>query len=335
MALLHADAFELGSTTAVQARYESSSAIASVSTSGRTNSWVDLGGGALEKRFNRGYQTIIVGLAKLSTSSTRELIRLYDSAGTIQLTLLEDGTTYKIYRGNSTTGTLLATSPTITAGITVYLELMVTISATVGAYEFRVNEVSQMSASNVNTRNGAYDDVQRVQINGQLIGGGAVNCFIDDYYIADTTAPYPLGYFLGNVKIEAPMPNGPGAVTGWTKFNDSNWRNVDESPHNSDTDYNYSSTVNASDLYSVGNLSAGSGPIRGVQLTHVSRKDDALTRAVRPLLRTGGQTYAGGNDSLTTSYAYYFEHWTQNPQTLSEWTVSEINSLEVGIQTTS
>lgn len=335
MALLWCDAFELPSAAAVQARYEDSSTIASVNTSIRTNLAADLGGGYLEKRFNRGYQTLVIGFAKLSVLSNRELLRLYDSAGTIQLTLLEasDGT-YKLYRGTSA-GTLLATTGTITDGITIYIELLATISATVGAYELKINEVSQFSASNVNTRNGAYDDIQRVNINGRLTNGGTVNCWVDDYYIADTTAPMPLGYFFGNTKIEALVPNANGDVIGWAAFNDSNYRNVDERPHNSDTDYNYSSTINASDFYQLTNMSAGSGNIRGVMATHVSRKDDAIVRAVRPLIKTGGAVHAGSNDSLTTEYVYYFEVWPQNPQTVSEWDISTVNSLQLGIQTTS
>lgn len=335
MALLWCDSFELADTNAIRDRYESSAAVTGLWSPGRTNTGLNLGGGNIERRFSRGYQTLIIGVAKLSTSATRELIRLSDSAGTRQITLLEDGTAYKLYRGDSSTGTLLATSPAVTAGITVYIELLVTISATVGAYELKINEVSQFDGTSANTRNGAYDDIQRVQINGRLTNGGAIDCYVDDFYIADTSAPAPLGYFFGNTKIEMLGPDGNGDVIGWTGVNASNWQNVDERPHNSDTDYNYSGTVNASDLYTLSNMSASSGSVRGVQLTHVSRKDDALTRAVRPLLKTGGTVYPGSNDSLTTSYAYYYEVWPQNPATSSEWEIAAVNSLQIGIQTTS
>lgn len=323
----------MASVAAIQSQYESTTNTSSL-FSWRTNGGLNLSSGGLEKRFNRGYETIIVGIAKNSPSATRAFIQLFDSNGGAQLTLREDGTEYKIYRGTWDTGTLLATSPAVTVGIGVYIELLVTVHPTAGAYELRINEVTQFSATNVNTQNTGTRDVGRVLLWGRWTDGSAGNCYIDDFYIADTAAPAPLGYFLGNQKIEALIPNAAGDVTGWTAFSDSNYRNVDDRPHNSDVDYNYSSTVNASDLYHLSNLS-NSGSIRGVHVKYVARKDDALVRAVRPLIRTGGVTYAGGNDSLTTSYDEYFEVWTQNPQTLSDWSVADINALQVGIQTTS
>ena len=329
--ILWSDGFELADITAIRAQYEDSGAPASIA-SFRTNNGLGIGTGYLEKRFSQGYATLVVGIAYYYNNPTwndTDIIRLSDSAGTRQLTLATTSSnTFQLWRGASSSGTLLATSPAVTPAFDVYVELLATIHPTTGAYELKINEVSQFSASNVNTRNGAYNDIQRVQVRG------ATNYLIDDFYIADTAAPTPLGYFLGNTKIEALIPNAAGDVTGWTAFSDSNYRNVDERPHNSDVDYNYSSTVNASDLYHLSNLS-NSGNIRGVHVKYVARKDDALVRAVRPLIRTGGVTYAGGNDSLTTSYDEYFEVWTQNPQTLSEWSVADINALQVGIQTTS
>lgn len=338
MELLWADGFELPSTADVQARYESVTAIASASQNVRTNLGIDLGGGSLQKQFSRGYQKIAVGIAHLSSAAQREFIILYDSAGNVQLTLAEkaDGT-WNLYRGTFSGGTLLATSAVVTTGVVYYIELLVTISATVGAYELRINEVSMFSAANVNTRNGAYDDIQRVTVNGRLTNGGTINCYVDDFVIYDAITPFPnsTNYFPGNCKVECLIPSGPGSVTGWAKFNDSNFKNVDERPKNDDTDYNYSGIVNASDLYAMSNMSSSSGSIRGVQLTYAARKEDVLTRATRPLIRTGGVTYAGSNDSLTTSYVYYDERWTFNPQTASDWTIAEINSIEAGIQTTS
>lgn len=332
MAGLWRDAFELGDLTEIRARYEASAALSSIA-SFRTNSGIGVGTGFLEKRFNQGYQTLVMGVAVFFNSATwsdADLFTLYDSAGNVQLTL---GTTtsndFRLWRGTRAGGTLLATSPTVTPAFTVYVELLATIHPTAGAYELRINEVTQFSASNANTRNGAYNDIQRVRLSG------ATGYFLDDFYIADTSAPAPLGYFWGNVKIEALRTSGNGDVIGWTKFNDSNYKNVDEMPHNSDTDYNYSSQINASDLFQMGNMSAGSGSVRPVQLSYVARKDDALVRATRPLLKTGGVVYPGSNDSLTTSYAYYYENYDQNPQNLSDWDISSINSVQVGYQTTS
>lgn len=338
MAFEFLDSFALGSAAAVTARYDSGSIDTVASTAPvRTGQYAVMSGHTLIKHI-RARTDIVMGVGVYWNSGftgPTEIIQLQDSAGNLQLTLKfnADGT-FGLWRGDSSTGTLLATSAAISAGFWVYLELKAIIHASLGSYEFRVNEQSMFSGTGANTKNTALTNVGRVKLYSLRFDGPVGSDLkVDDLYIADLSQPIPASGFYGNRRIEALFPNAFGAVTGFTPFgNASNWQNVDENPHTSDTDYNYASTVNTSDLYGMQNLSTPNGTNVVAQLTHVSRKDDALARVVAPLIRSGGVTYAGENDSLTTSYVYYPEIWNFNPNTSDYFTLAAINAIEAGIQ---
>ncbi len=341
MAIEWREGFELGSMAAIAARYQSVTAeFTAISTidTGRTGAQsVKLRSGAFTFRRPVARAEIIVNIAykQGSFGVGTDFIKLLDSAGGRQATLrITSSGTFELYRGNPVAaGTLLATSAAISVGFYVNIELKYIVSDTVGAYELRLNEVSQFSGSGVDTKETSNANILDVTINGLEIDSTtpAAN-FVDDYIVANLSQPIPASGFYGNIRVETIWPNAVGTVTGFTPFgNASNWDNVNDNPHNSDTDYNYSSTVNASDLYGMTNMSSPNATNMGVQVTYVARKDDALTRVTAPLIRSGGVTYPGENDSLTTSYAYYTEQWNFNPNTSDYFSISEINAIEVGL----
>jgi hypothetical protein len=341
MAIMHMDAFELGTVALIQSRYETvndSGNMTVGTSSGRTNQYAKLSSTELVKTLPTPTNGMVIGYAhKWDGSPTAvQFLKLYDTGGTVLITLQHnrDGT-LALYRGTFDTGTLLATSAAVTLGFWMYVELKVVIHNTEGLYDLRVNETSLFSSAGVDTQLGANQLVYKVSVGGRSNGNGIpTNTYIDDYYIANLSQPIPANGFYGNIKIEHLPPNTAGSATQWTPFpsNVSNWDNVNEYTRDDDTSYNYASTVNHSDLYSLQNMSAASGSIRAIQVTHSSRKDDALPRVVAPLIRSGSLTAAGQNDSLTTSYAYYMEVWGFNPNTSDWFTISEVNALEAGIR---
>lgn len=340
MAVLWMDGFELGSAGAIWNRYEYQGDGINAVIAGRTNQGLDCGNGSFGKAIGTQNGIIHVAYAMyFSFFSGHDILKIFspgypsDSTPHISIHCTASGT-FEIWRGSTTTGTLLGTVPAlITAGFWVHFEWKILIHASAGSVELKLNEISEFSLTGVNTKGGTTNGSGVVWFGARPDGGGFLQMYrLDDYLIANTDNPYPVGGWYGNTKIEALLPSGNGDVIGWTGFNDSNYKNVDESAHNSDTDYNYASTTNTSDLYQMGNMSDPSGSVRAVQLTYVARKDDALPRVTAPLLKTGGTVYAGGNDSLTTSYVHYYETWQFNPNTSDYFTVSEVNALQAGIQ---
>lgn len=333
MAIEWRDAFHLTTTTAVAARYTSGS-VTALQASGRTGQCISMTGPVASLT-----QTVsatrdkIVGFAMKQTSFAVDTIflRLMEG-GTTHLYLQLNATTFtiSIYRGD---GTLLATTSAgqvWTANFFIHLEFKAYIHDTEGSIALRANEVSWINLGNLDTRNGGTGVVDTVKIANTT---NNADLWFDDYIIATWQQPIGTGQWYGNIRIETLFPEDFGTITGWTPAgNVSNWQNVDETAHNSDVDYNYSATVNASDLYTMQNISTGTGSNVGIQLTYVARKDDAIERVTAPLIRTNATVYQGDNDSLTTSYVHYYESWNFNPNTSTYFSLSEINALQAGIQ---
>lgn len=73
--------------------------------------------------------------------------------------------------------------------------------------------------------------------------------------------------------------------------------------------------------------------VRGVAVAACARRvDDSGPQQIRPYLIVGGNRYYGTTFALSTSFTNYEYVWSQNPDTLTDWTTSDVNdvTLEMG-----
>ena len=253
-------------------------------------------------------------------------IILYDGA-TAQLTLALDGTgRLAVYQG-TTSGTLLGTGTTILSPGWHYVELGATINNTTGTCEVRLDGVTEWSGSALDTQASANASADRVTLWGQ--NGVAV----DDLYICDGAGSAPRNTFLGDVRVQALMPSADGDLSQFVPSSGSTHYNlVDEVPPDDDTSYVSSATAGNVDLYQLGDVAAVSGSILGLQVLPYARKDDAGTRTLAPVVKTGGVEYDGSAVALGMSYTYLPEIWEQNPATSADWTIADVNALQAGVK---
>lgn len=233
----------------------------------------------------------------------------------------------------SRAGTTLGTSSSgLTLNVGAYIEYKVTISDAAGAYEVRVNGASVLSGSSADTRNGG-----NASANILRLGNAANQTFTADYddlYLCDGQGSVN-NTFLGDTKIEVKYPNATGTTNDWTASTGTaanGYQLLDETAPNGDTDYLSSSTVNQLFTYGVENLSNATGTIHGVQTCLYARKDDAGTRTVAPVCRSGTTDYVGSNVNLGDTYAYLLSIRETDPDTAAAWTVSGFNSAEQGVK---
>ncbi|MGH7343291.1 MAG: hypothetical protein ACREK4_00130 [Candidatus Rokuibacteriota bacterium] len=273
--------------------------------------------------------TWIVGFAfRLANlpSSTQSLIALLD-AGTIQtdVRLNQDGT-LSVTRN----GTVLGTSAfALSVGNYVYLEFKCFIHDTTGTYEVRVNGSNKVSGSSADTKNTANATANQVKL-----GSAGLSWDADDLYICDG-AGSSNNNFLGDCRVDYYAPNGAGNSTQLTRGgadSGANWSQVDETPPNDDTDYNQSSNVGDIDLYDVTDMTHTPSSIFGVQLNLNAKKDDAGTRSIAGVVRSGGTNYEGGTQALSTSYVYYLEVRETDPDTSAAWTKTGVNNAQFGVK---
>ena len=254
------------------------------------------------------------------TSGGRMIIEFLDS-GTRQLGLEVSNGALRVLRGS----TVLATSSyTLQGQQWYYIELKATIHGSAGSYEVRVNRQTVLSATGVNTQNTANASANEVGFGGDGTSWG------DDFYICDATGTRN-NDFLGDVEVVTLMPAGAGNYAQWTPLSGANWENVDEIPQDGDTSYNYSATAGQKDTFGAQTYSATGTPL-GLQVNLIHRKDDAGSRTIRTLLRSGGADYSGTSESVLDSYSHAFDVWETDPADSADWTDTKINAAEYGYE---
>ena len=233
--------------------------------------------------------------------------------------------TYQIlaYQGD---GTLLGTSAVdiLKDYVWKYLEVKVTISATVGVVEVRVNGVEIINETGLDTKNGT--DYMR------YFGFSAIptnrTVYYDDLYIDDAQ-------FHGDCRVKTFMPDSDSAThTDFVRSTGSNdYECVDESDPNDDTDYIYANTVG--DISAFGITTGSLGTVQGIQLNNYLRKDDAGTRKIKPLIRSNSSDYQGTElDDVPANYTFYSDIWETDPDDSNPWTQTKLEAAEFGLEIT-
>jgi len=257
-------------------------------------------------------------------------------AGTAQVTLRANAdNTISVCRGLQN-GTVLGTSTaTFTSGSYFYIEWKVTIHASAGTVDVRLNGVSILSLTSQNTRNTANTSWNAavlgwLELVTDSCSANNTNTDFDDLYVCDGSGAAPWNTFLGDVRVDVRNPTAAGATTGWTPSTGSNWQNVDDAAPDDDTTYNSTSTINAVDTFVVQDAPVSGAAIFGVQHCLSLKKMDAGTCTVAPVVRHSSTDYAGSAISPSTSYAYGLVINQTNPGTAAQWTESDFNAAEFG-----
>lgn len=227
-------------------------------------------------------------------------------------------------------GTLVGTGTAVLNSTTwAYIEVGCVCSATVGTITVKVNGLTDISVTGVNT---GTLGVRKIVSSGDYWNNGAYQrC---DLYVCDGTGPAPTNTFLGDCVVETIYPTGAGAETQWTPSTGANWENVDDATPDGDTTYNASNTVGQTDTYTMAGLTSASGLIYGVQKMEYARKDNAGTRSIAPVLRISGTDHVGVSTNLGGSYDYVREIEEVSPASGVAFTIAEVNAMEVGVQVT-
>ena len=143
--------------------------------------------------------------------------------------------------------------------------------------------------------------------------------------------------FLGDTRIYTIFPNGNGNssdLVGSDGNQVDNYQQVDETAPDT-SDYNGSDNSGDHDSYEYENVTVGNGgTIAGIQVGSLMAKTDTGIRTARFVQRIGGTDYYGDEETLSTSYAPFFEVHETSPDTSLTWTETEIDDGQWGMQIT-
>jgi hypothetical protein len=317
----------------------------SVGSGGRNGTNRLFGGnntGVLASRvFSSTYSTLIEGCGCRFDSNAGGQLRYFLAfldAGSLQMGVRVNPTSHllEIVRG----ATLLATGTTpIVTGVYNYIELKVVFATgATGSYTVKLNGVTELTASTVQTAATAHAYADTVTLGWTTNNGASdVQESFDDFYCNDSSGAQ-CNDFDGDQRIEAIFPSADGAHSAWIPSTGvAHAALVDETTPNDDTDYVGSSVLNDIDTWAMGNVTPTSGAVKAIQIMSWVRKDDAGVRTVAPVLRMGSTDHVLADlPSLGTTYQYQPRIVEVSPDTggSTPFTITEINAMEAGIKLT-
>ncbi len=231
---------------------------------------------------------------------------------------------FALYRGAS----LIASTANylFTNNVWKYVEVSATISATVGAVTVKMDGSVVLTFTG-NTKNGGTNTTIDTVT---FIADGAPLVSLDDIYICNDQGSVN-NTFLGDVRVQALLPNGAGSSTQWAPLSGANYTNVNTVPPNVAT-YVSDSTPADRDTYALEDCAAGTGTIYGVQSVLAALKSDAGSASVKAAYKSGGTVYYDAPVSLGTSVIGYTALRENDPATSAAWTVAAVNALEFGAE---
>lgn len=230
----------------------------------------------------------------------------------------------EVWRGNQNTLLYRSANNVWTGNTGNFIEVWPVINNASGSVTIDVNGIQLVNITGQDTQQSPNAWWDRFEI---------YNAQVDDLYYCDTTAgagTNPCNTFLGDPRVYTQFPTSDGTVA-WTPKASTNWSQVSEVAFDGDATYNSSSTVGQQDIFNIGALPGTANTFLGVQVTVAARKDDAGARQINVVLKSGATTSTGTARNMTdTTYVYWSELFSVDPNTSASWTAANINASQPG-----
>lgn len=294
-------------------------------------------GGGYVKNLEAGRTSLIVGAALRvapfeNTGEEPLLLGVRDTTAQVAhfVRIGEDGR-LKLYRRQSSWDQWLSTSVTTAAARGWhYVELQVVQGTSNGTLNVRVNGVLAitLSAQNTTQSGGPLLTAFVGAIPGQAC---PVTVDVDDLYLADTSGTIN-NTFLGDVRVDALKPQGPGGLSQWTvePAGLPAWGVVSDADEATAI---RAATAGLRQSFDVEALPAMSTPaVHGVQVTLLARKTDAGNGRVRALVVSSAQTAVSADINLQEQAAWHTALFERNPNGNVPWTEGAFNAAEFGVE---
>lgn len=209
-----------------------------------------------------------------------------------------------------------------------FIEAKVTIHNTTGAVEIRVNGVTDLILTNVNTRpSGTNNYCNAIRLWAYIHGTANVSVFWDDFYVANVDGN-GVQDFLGPALVSYHIPESDSTVAWTPNSGSTNYSRVNEAPPDGDTSYVETSTSNAEDLYGISDLD-DNYEVYAVQANYHAVGSSS---SFDPIVRHGSTTDAGSTVETGSDYSCGIQVWEKNPVTNNPWTANQFNSATFGVR---
>lgn len=224
-------------------------------------------------------------------------------------------------------GTIFATSTaSVQSGAWNYVEVSIVLGASA---VMRLNTINVISYSgNVGAGATGY---QSLNFNGNMYSN--LSALFDDFYCIPVGAGSSYSTFLGDCRVISRLPTN-NQQSQWAPLTGtSNVAMIQENPEDGDTTYNSSATPGQQDFYSsTVALPGAPSQVFAVNTSSFARKDDAGTRQIANVIKSGTSTAQGATDTLNTGAAYtrYTDSFEVDPATSAAWSPAAAVAVEFG-----
>jgi hypothetical protein len=266
------------------------------------------------------------------TGYGQEFLALYGNSGTEQhITVRINPITRTVEAKCGATVLATAVAPIIQNNVWRYIEVHAKLSDTVGIVQVRVDEQLVIDFSGDTKNGGSATTFDKIGLGYQQYYGGTM----DDFYLLDTTGTKN-NTWLGDIDVVALRPNGNGSssqLTGSDADQINNYQLVDDPSTPSMTDYVAGNTAGLLDLYALEDVPSNTVTVRGVRVSYDAKKSAAGFAAAKPVLKANGSTTSETMQPLSTSETQYTSAIYEADPSGADWTISNMNSAEAGIET--
>lgn len=231
-------------------------------------------------------------------------------------------------------GTQIAASlPVIIAGGYQHFEAVLFCASVGGACEVRIDGVTVLNVTGVNTQAQATAVIGQVKVglfdNKHLSFPPYMD--VDDYALWDTEG-YQNADFIGDKKVYFLVPNADTATEDWVPSTGTDsYEMVNNVPPN-DAQYIEAPNPGAVSLFDLTNLPAEVVSIAGLVALARVVKTDAGNAKIQLGVTSGGDTELGAEQAVSMAPAYLQSIFELDPDTDAPWTVSGVNAVQLQIE---
>ena len=225
------------------------------------------------------------------------------------------------------TDTIITTGSTVLAADTTYIIAVRCDDSATGAWEVKINGVSEISGTN----DLSTSDHSAVRFGKTNRNDETVDFFFDDIQLNSTAYP-------DNGTVARKDASADGTYTAWTigAGAGSDWENIDDVPHDSDTTY-LLSTASAGDAQTADietNSSAGINPstISAAKAVVAMKRTGAANGIIQVRLRSASTDSDSGDIATSSVYQGLALMAETDPATAVAWTASGLDTVEVGAE---
>lgn len=339
--LLFCDSFDHYVTANLLEKYLSAGNASILLGGGRVGSCLQIPtplqtGGSVSKGFSNKSQLIVGFAFNPAVLSNEPIVQFIDSTTTpptVQGALkinASGGLEYHTYPGGNDTTIAVSANGILAANTFQYIEVNVAFeTSATGSVSAQLNGQNVFTVTGVVTSSSGNNFANSVTLTNGPFNG--TQYLFDDFYVCDSTGTVN-NNFLGDVSIQALLPNGAGQSTQFTPHGLSqNWQCVSQNPPNT-ADYVSDSTPGHVDLYMIQSISGSPTAVVAVQIVASAEKDDSNSRVLGIGFGNGTISVFDAGFSLTSSYLMYNQPYDLNPITNQAWAVSDVNSGQIGIK---